>query len=339
MIPHSQPFIDPTDASAIESRLQTGMIAAGPLCDEFAAELAIYTGHAGAILTSSGTAALELCLKTLALSDAAEVILPTCVCDSVLRTVTAVGASPVFCDVGQDWNITATEVARCVTPRTGAIIVVHTFGIAADVAQLQEFGVPVIEDCCQSLGLRLPNGEHVGHQGYASFFSFHATKSLTTGEGGAVATSDPQLLSNLKRLRDADVHAPLSDLQAALGLSQLARYPAMLERCRQIAATYLAALPDHALTGVRAATDRSMWFRFLLTLTDEFDAAQRQFAAAGVAVRRGVDALLHRDCQLSDSQFPNAVRCYRTTSSIPLYPSLSDSDADRTCAAAAFLRP
>lgn len=208
MIPHSQPFIDPTDASAIESRLQTGM------------------------------------------SDAAEVILPTYVCDSVLRVVTAVGASPVFCDVGQDWNITATEVARCVTPRTGAIIVVHTFGIAADVAQLQEFGVPVIQDCGQSLGLQLPNGEHVGHQGYASFFSFHATKSLTTGEGGAVATSDPQLLSNLKRLRDADVH---------------------------------------------------------------------------------------RDYQLSDSQFPNAVRCYRTTCSIPRYPSLSDSGVDRTCAAAAFL--
>ena len=62
-------------------------------------------------------------------------------------------------------------------------------------------------------------------------------------------------------------------------------------------------------------------------------------AAAGVAMRRGVDALLHRDYQLSDSQFPNAVRCYRTTCSIPLYPSLSDRDVDRICAAAAFLWP
>lgn len=163
----------------------------------------------------------------------------------------------MFCDVGQDWNITATEVARCVTPRTGAIIVVHTFGIAADVAQLQEFGVPVIEDCCQSLGLQLPNGEHVGHQGYASFFSFHATKSLTTGEGGAVATSDPQLLSNLKRLRDADVHAPLSDLQAALGLSQLTRYPAMLER-RQTDRSHLPCGPARSRADWCKSRDRPL---------------------------------------------------------------------------------
>ena len=199
-------------------------------------------GASGSISTSNGTAALILCLKALGIGAAAndEVIVPTYICRSVMQAVEAVGATPVLCDSGEFWNATEATIADRFTARTKAVVTVNIFGISAQLASLRKHPYLIIEDHCQSFGLPEPIF------GVAAFYSFHATKCFTSGEGGAAAFPDREAASRAAKLRaDYVVPGALSDLQAALALSQLARYDDMLSRRRKIAKQYFDALPHH----------------------------------------------------------------------------------------------
>ena len=216
------------------------MIASLEKTKEFERALASRVEASGSISTSSGTAALLLCLKALGIGASSddEVILPTYVCPTVMQAVVAAGAKPVLCDSGELWNATERTIAERFSPRTKAIISVNIFGISAQLASLRKYPHLIIEDHCQSFGLHEPIF------GSAAFYSFYATKCLTTGEGGAAAFLDRDLLSRANRLRgNYAVPGRLSDLQAALGLSQLSRYDQMLSRRRHIAARYFNELP------------------------------------------------------------------------------------------------
>ena len=325
-IPHSRPDITSEDVSAVECVLRSGMVAAGEKVGEFERAVASTSRAAGAVVTSSGTAALTLALESLELPRGAEVIIPTYVCRNVRDAVLQGGFRPVLCDVGEHWNITPETVAPHVGMRTGAIIVVHTFGIAADVQALECFGIPVVEDACQAFGLDV-NGRMAGTIGDVGVYSFHATKCLCTAEGGAVITSRPGLL---QRIRDGGIAAGMSDLQAALGLSQLARYSTMLDRRRELAEMYFQilaplgpALPVHV-------RDKSIFFRFPLLLQQlDFDILRVAFERDGVHVRRGVDTLLHRQALCPDAEFPAATDLFSRTLSIPLHPSLTQDETLR----------
>ncbi len=325
-IPHSAPWIVEEDREAVARTLEGGQIAAGALAADLEREVAARHGALGAVAAGSGTAALALALRGLGVGPGDEVVLPTYVCRAVLDAVAASGAAPVLCDVSEGWLMTPATVASRVGPRTRAVIVVHLFGIAADTAGILELGIPVVEDCCQAFGAPAPGGV-VGRAGACAVFSFHATKCLTAGEGGAVASGDAALLARIRAARAARaVPAPLSDLQSALGLSQLRRYAAFLEARAAQAQEYFGALPDSLTAPLRALAARSMFFRFPLRLpapdASAFERARRFFEARGIAVRRGVDALLHRELGFPDASFPGAVRCFDATLSIPLRPGL-----------------
>ena len=330
-IPHSMPWITGADVDAVRDNLLTGMIAKGKLVSDFEKRFAQYNECAGAISFPSGTSALGFALEALGASDGKEVILPTYVCTSVLQAVRSSGAKPVLCDIGEEtWNMTYESVSPHVTKHTAAIVAVHIFGIPADVRRLREFGVPVIEDCAQALGSDC-SGSPAGSTGDIGFYSFHATKCLTTGEGGMLVTSDRALFDALGKKREGLQKAvqALSDLQAALGISQLARYDAFIERRKDLAAFYFNELPPEWTEKLSRVKGGNIFFRFPLEGNFDFDKVRADAGEYGVSVRRGVDLLLHRTAGLDNSVFPNAERAFERTLSIPIYPSLTQAEQAR----------
>lgn len=334
-IPHSRPLITKEDEKAIAAVLESGMIAEGELVRQFEAAMSDYLGLSDGVVTSSGTNALFLALKALGVGTGNEVILPTYVCRSVWDAVSWTGAKPVLCDVGDDWCMNVEKVKPLVTQSTRAIIVVYTFGIAVDIRPICRLGIPLIEDCCQALGARF--GERmVGTFAEFCVLSFHATKLLATGEGGMVLTNDPDLLQKVRGLRHGKPSAcevryrfPMTDIQAALGLSQLKRYDGFIQRRRAIANYYFSELEDVPIRLPLSFKNRSIFFRFPLGIGGRFEELRRLFKEEGIHVRRGVDTLLHRLLNVGSEGFPVAERCFAETLSIPLYPALTDEACQR----------
>src|SRR6266508_3599373 len=185
---------------------------------------------------------VELALRALDVGPGHEVIIPTYVCDAVYHAVTRCGATPVLGDADPETlGVGIAEATRRRTARTRAVIVVHPFGLAVDLDDFQALGVALVEDCAQTLGATL-DGRPVGARGGLAACSFYATKLLTTGEGGAV-TGRADLVARARDARDYDERTDLAprfnykmtDMQAALGQSQLARLDAFIARRRALA--------------------------------------------------------------------------------------------------------
>jgi perosamine synthetase len=326
MIKHSKPWITDADQDAVDHQLKTGMIAGLDKLKEFEDAVAQRMHATGSVVTPSGTAALVLCLKTLGVGADKddEVILPSYVCPSVMQAVVTAGAKPVLCDVGKFWNATEDTFAAHFGPRTKAIVAVNMFGISARLASLKKYPYSIVEDHCMSFGLPDPLF------GDAAICSFYATKCLTTGEGGAAVFQQKHLLSRAAELRRNNaVPGTLTDLQAALGLSQLARYDQMLARRRDIASRYLKELPEHLTHRVSKVRDRSIFYRFPLCMDGDYDSIAARFAERGVTVGRAVALMLHRLTGRSDDDFPNTVTLFNSTVSIPIYPAMSDEDVGK----------
>lgn len=327
MIPHSKPWIVPMDIEAVNNIIKSGMIAQGHMVYEFERALTKYLESADTVTCGSGSSALLLALKALSIGQGDEVVIPTYVCESVYNAVSATGAVPVLCDLGKDWLMTPASVHQVLTRKTKAIIVVHTFGLSADVPSIMEFGIPVIEDCCQSFGGRL-NGSMLGSIGTMGIYSFHATKCLTTGEGGAVTSKDPEIMYRIRKMSCFMTYGGrMSDIQASMGLSQLSRYHLFLKHRQEIANEYFRVLPEDLVQPLFQLRHRSMFFRFPLRYTKvDFSSVCDHFVSRSINVRRGVDALLHQQYGMSDEFFPNAVRCYNETVCIPILPFLSKEE-------------
>lgn len=334
-ISHSKPLIASEDIDAVIRVMQSNMIAEGGLAQKFELAVSQFMGLRGGVATSSGTAALILALKAMGVGKQDEVILPTYVCRAVRDAVVGVGAKPVLCDVSaDDWCMSVDTVTPHITGRTKAIIVVHIFGITADIIPLTQLGVPIIEDCCQAFGA-IREGQMAGTFGDCCFLSFHATKLLTTGEGGMVLTGNADLLARVGRVKDGHYgplkerfRYPLSDIQAALGLSQLGRYQSFLERRRRIADYYfdtLAELSAQLPFGVRG---HSIFFRFPLRVREEYEKLRDRFNESKIQVRRGVDELLHIQENKQGVSHPQGERLYAETVSIPIYPALKDNEIE-----------
>lgn len=328
-IQHSSPWITEADVSMVTTTLRSGMLAGDSWAKEFESRCADYLGLPYTWATASGQSALIRALVALGVGASTQVVMPSYVCRAVVDAVHAIGATPVYCDVGNDWCLNPQTVAAVITHKTVAIVAVHPFGIIANIKALMELGLPIIEDCCQCFSPR------VGNLGAAAVFSFHGTKCLTTGEGGMVATASPSVAERIDAsLESHPEPSRLSDLQAALGISQLARYDEMLVIRQAMARRYLGVLPSHSTNHIRDVADRSIFFRFPLSLNRGFDAVAELFTRRGIHVRRGVDTLLHRKGGLSDELFPTTVELFRSTMSLPFYPALSDLNIRHVLAAA-----
>jgi len=318
----------------------SGQLAQGPRVEEFERGVAALVSLTGGVAVHSGTAALELALLVLGVGQGDEVILPSYVCTAPWLAVVRVGGQPRIVDIeSTTYAIDPDEARKALSPRTKAIIVPHMFGLPADLTRLRMLGVPLIEDCAQTLGAT-EAGRLVGSIGAVTICSFYATKLLCTGEGGMLLSSDRRLLDKGRVLRDYD-EAPtldrsafnrkMTDLQAALGLSQLKQYKAFLDRRARIAAVYQEALAQTGLTLPAIPPGRThIFYRYVVRPLGgtSLDSIIERLERRGVCCRRPVFRPLHRYLGLDG--YPVSEEAYRTALSIPIYPSLTDQEAART---------
>ena len=261
-IPVSTPSLGPGDEEAVASAVRSGWISSeGPQVREFEARFAQLVGKKHGIAVSNGTAALDISLEALEIGPGDEVILPSFTIISCLNHILRSGATPVFVDSRKDsWNIDFESVRNAISTRTKAIIVVHIYGLPADIDEVcliaAEHGVPVIEDSAEAHGQHL-QGKPLGSWGEISTFSFYSNKLITTGEGGMVLTDNDKHAARLRELRNLSfnpeqrfVHHTigwnyrLTAIQAALGLSQLDRISELLGHKQEIGRHYQELLGD-----------------------------------------------------------------------------------------------
>jgi dTDP-4-amino-4,6-dideoxygalactose transaminase len=335
VVPHSRPAIDQDDVAAVTQVLASCRIAQAEKVKEFEDAVACFVGTKYGVACSSGTSALHLALMSLDVKRGDEVIMPSYVCASPYFATLYVGALPRVVDISlTDLNVCAEKVKQRLSQRTRAIIVPHMFGTPAEIDELVELGVPVIEDCAQSLGAEY-RGRRVGSFGHLSVCSFYATKMITTGEGGMVLTDNEEFYSRLQDYRDCDKKAltpvkynyKMTDFQAALGLSQLKKLPRFVERRRQIASLYTdvfcrcnVSLP-HRAPGVK-----QVFYRYVV-LVDGLEQVQKTAESMGVICEKPVWEPIHRS--LNQTSCPNSEYAFNHAISVPLYPSLTDQEVQR----------
>jgi perosamine synthetase len=284
-IPVYAPWISTEDAEEVKRVALSGWVSStGPEILRFEEEFAASTGSRKGISCSSGTAALHLSLRAAGIGPGDEVIVPDLTFVATASMVVASGATPVFADVSpHDWNLAAESVARCVTPRTRAVMAVHLYGNPADCASLAKAApkAMIIEDAAQSCGASRDNVK-AGAFGRFGCFSFFGNKIITTGEGGMVVTDDPELASRMHFLRghamspdrryfhpELGFNYRMTGMQAAIGRSQLRRLDEILARKKKNAKLYaerLADLPELCLHPSGTETAQSIfWMYSILT--------------------------------------------------------------------------
>jgi dTDP-4-amino-4,6-dideoxygalactose transaminase len=332
MISHSRPTIDEEETNAVSTVLRSGQIAKGEQVARFEETLASLIGVKGGVATSSGTTALHLSLMVLEIGEGDEVVIPGFVCSALLNAVHLVRATPVLADINREtFNIDVQDVKRRLTKKTKAIIVPHMFGMAADIREIVSLGIPVIEDCAQSLGSHY-EGAKAGSYGLLSVFSFYATKVICTGEGGMVTSNDEALLSRISDLRDYDekdddalrYNYKLTDMQAAMGLAQLRKLPGMIARRREIAAIYDGALQKYPVSLPFCPRNRDHIFYRYVIRTPRLMDVLASGGKNGIGYRRPVYKPLHR--YLGISGYPETEAAFNEAVSIPIYPTLKDQE-------------
>jgi dTDP-4-amino-4,6-dideoxygalactose transaminase len=337
LIDHSRPTLGNEEIRRVAEVLASGQIAQGEVVGAFEQAFSRVMGGATAVAVSSGTAALHLALSALGVGPGSEVVVPSYVCSALLNAVHYVGATPVVVDVEpRSGNIDPADVAAHLTAKSRAVIVPHIFGQPADLKAIQALGLPVIEDCAQALGATI-GGQPVGTFGDVAIFSFYATKVIATGEGGMVVTRSGRLAEEVRDRRDYDnredyrlrFNYKLTDIQAAIGLSQIGRLPDFLRRRQAIAGSY-----DRAFSSVLAVPvqdPQRIYFRYVIDTGGDAESWINQLMEAGIRAARPVYRPLHR--YLKIAACPVSETLWRQTLSLPIYPALTEKEMRRVISA------
>lgn len=331
-IPHSRPSIGHRDSVAVQAILNQQSIGDGETVNHFSHALQIQTeSPSGVHLTSTGAQGIEIALKAVGIAAGDDVIIPTYVCREVRDAVRSIGANAIYCDVNRTWRMTEDTVEAAWTDRSKGIILVSPFGLCTDASSFRRFGVPLIGDFCQAFDFCVPKYEPAVDRCDVMVMSFHATKCLAAGRGGAVISVAKQFAELLERqVQTHSYSIGFSDMQAALALAQLDRYDDFRTRREAIFDVYRQRLPASLTDTISQARAISPPFRFVVRQKKlNFAEVKQRFDDQGISVRRGVDALLHREAGLPDSKFPGAVCCFEETVSLPSHVSLSDAEVDR----------
>ncbi len=241
------PSITEGDVEEVTRVLRSGRLREGPLCRKFEEEFASKVGSKFAVSLSSGTAALQVAYLVL-LEPGDEVLVPSFTFIATASMVALSGATPVFCDVdAKTFTLDLGDARKRITSRTRAIAPVHLFGNCCDIPGVQAMAsrnnLRIVWDAAQAHGAR-SGGADVGSFGDLACYSFYPSKNMTTGEGGMITTSDPEIFEKCARMRDHGQTGPnlhtslgfnyrMTDMQAALGLSQLKRLDSLVARRRE----------------------------------------------------------------------------------------------------------
>lgn len=304
-IPLAAPELTEADVGAALEVLRSGRLSRGPELEGFEAALAEFAGVSHAVAVNSGTSGLHLALRALGIGEGHEVLTTPFSFVASANAILHAGARPVFVDIdGETLNLDPGRLEAAVTARTRAILVVHVFGRPATMEEILEVarrhGLRVVEDACEALG-----GEYRGHRlgglGDAGVYAFYANKPVTGGEGGAVVTRHPEVARRVAALRnqgrdpadpdrytDFGYSCRLTEVQCALGRSQLARIQAILERREAVARMYDRALRgrlDLRLPELEPEEGRRSWFTYVVRLPERLGGKHRDAIAAGLEAR------------------------------------------------------
>lgn len=326
----------------------------GERCAEFEERFASLAGVPHAVAVSSGTAALEIILRVIGV-EGAEVIVPTNTFAATAFAVLHAGGIPVFADCGEDLAVDPADVERRITSATRAVIAVHIGGlVSSGMRRLRELcrgrGLPLVEDAAHACGSAL-DGLPAGSLGDAAAFSFFSTKVITTGEGGMITTADGRIATRARLLRDQakvrgrNLHEVvgsnwrLTELQAIVGLVQLARLPEHIAARQRVARVYDRAFAGSDLVrpmGVPAGC-RPNWYKYLLATREDAAAVTARLAPdRGVTLGGTVyDVPCHQQpvfARYARGPLPVAERLCRHHLCPPIYPSLTDDEARRAAA-------
>jgi perosamine synthetase len=275
VIPVNIPLFAGNEKAYLAECIDTGWISSeGAFVQRFEQGMAALCGRRHAISVSNGSVALDLAFHVLGLGPGDEVILPSCTIISGAAAIVRAGAVPVPCDVDPaHWNLTRETVEAAITPRTRALLVVHTYGLACDMESLgalaRERGLTIVEDAAEAHG-QSSHGRPCGGFGLLSTFSFYANKHIAAGEGGMVLTDDEALAQRCRSLRNLAFgrevrfrheelgwNYRLGNLQAAVGLAQLEQLPGTIAAKQAAARRYTAAFGD--LAALQLPLERTPW--------------------------------------------------------------------------------
>jgi dTDP-4-amino-4,6-dideoxygalactose transaminase len=373
-LPFARPSITDREKEAVLDVLDSGWLTTGPRAKLFEERFAAKVGVRHAVALNSATAALHLALEAVGVGPDDEVIVPTWTFAASGEVVTYRGARPVLVDVdARTLNATPEAVLAAVTPRTRAVIAVHVAGRPVEIEQLvallEPRGIAVIEDSAHAFPSRIGGaaGRYAGTFGRAGAFSFYATKTITTGEGGMLVTDDDAIAARARmmslhgisrdawnryaangswyyEIEDAGYKYNMTDIAAALGIVQLDRAEELLAARRELAAAYSARLgrppmadlidlPSDMPDGSHA------WHLYIIRLELDRLTVDRGQAVDGLKAL-GIGTSVHfiplhlhpyyrRRWGYAAGVFPVATREYERTLSLPIWPGMSISDVDR----------
>lgn len=376
-LPFALPDLGEEEIEAVVGAIRSGWVTSGPEVKRFEEEFAAFCGpDVIAVSVNSATAGLHLALEAAGVGPGDEVLVPTWTFTATAEVVRYLGAEPALVDVDPTTlNLDLVAAAAAVTSRTRAVMPVHFAGRAMDPVAIRQFadrhGLAVVEDAAHALP-SAAGGELVGSgRSEATVFSFYATKTITTGEGGMVVTRDPDVAARIRVMRlhgisrDAfdryrsdvpawryDVVAPgykynLTDPAAAMGRVQLRRAQAMADRRAAIAAAYDAVLAktDLELPRPVPATDRHAWHLYVVRVPagDDRDQLIEELSRAGIGTSvHFIPLHLHpywrERGDLSAGDLPVASREFDRVVSLPIFSSMTDDQVQRVAETVRRLR-
>ncbi len=356
----SRPDITEKEIEAVCDVLRSPNLSLGPKLQEFESVFAKYIGTKRAVAVNSGTSGLFLCMLALGIKPGDEVITTPFTFVASATPVMMAGARPVFVDIDPaSLNIDPARIESAITENTKAILPVEVFGNPAGLDKVcqiaHEHNLQVIEDSCEALGSAL-NGKKVGTFGTMSVFGFYPNKQITTGEGGMILTDDDNLadicisLRNQGRGKDdwltherLGYNFRISDINCALGITQLSRINQIKARRQQVAKWYQEMLADDNRIIVPAEPDGCdmSWFVFVVRLADGFSLEQRnqilqQMRERNIQVGNyfppvHLQPFMVRQFGYKEGDFPITENVCRSTIALPFYNNLTKDQVATVC--------
>jgi perosamine synthetase len=355
----ARPELGEREEELVLEVLRSGRLSLGPIGERFEREFAAWLGVEDAVMVSSGTAALHLGVRALEWGPGDEVLTSPFSFVASANCLLYEGARPVFCDVDPETlNLDPAAAAAAVGDSTAGILPVHIFGYPAAMPELEALAAKhrlgLLEDACEALGAADSEGRAVGARGNLATFAFYANKQMTTGEGGMIVPSDPDAAARLRSERNqgraADMgwldhgglgfNYRLSDVAAALGLAQVEKLSAMLERRARVAALY-----EHGLAGIEGlrtpiagrGTERRSWFVYVVRLPEgaDRDAAIARLGERGIASKAYLPCIhlfpQYRELGYREGQFPVAEAASADSLALPFHTALTEAQVERIC--------
>ncbi len=358
LIPYGRQKIDTDDIRAVIAVLKSDWLTQGPKVKEFENALAKYCGASYAVAVSSGTAALHLAYLAANIQSGDEVITTPNTFAATSNMLLAVGAKPVFCDIRLDnYNIDASKIEELITPRTKAIVPVHFAGHPCEMDVInkvaKKYKLLIIEDACHALGASYQN-KKIGSIGDMTIFSFHPVKSITTGEGGAILTNNKSYCERLIHLRSHGINKDkdgfnvmtalghnyrLTDIQTALGLSQLKKLDGFIKARQAIFNAYVEKLKSIKDIVLPSTTEDGTSANHIFVIRVKNPAIRNKLASylkgQGIGVNFHYPAVYshpyYRESGHKNIKLNNEEIYHNSCITLPLYPNLKPENIKYIC--------